>query len=119
MHLFLKICLLVTACDPIVTGVEIIQYPDKLIYIVGVDDSLDLTGGIVNYKYKKGGTESEMEDDSYENYTISHNIDFYTPGVYKVNLLARGDKSMVLDKFAIQVIDEQAILELLGRDTED
>lgn len=84
-----------------IVGMDINTYPDRIVYIAGVDDSLDLTGGTVKY-YLKQKTESiyKMENNIYLN--ITDNINFNEPGVYVVTL-TRAEYSC---SFPIQVVDK-------------
>lgn|GEM_PF-3112836 len=96
-----------TGCEPFVSNNIVTKYPDRLIYIVGYDTELDLTGGELTI----GKKVLSMED---ENERISHDIDFDVPGVYAVTV--QGNKQD--DKFAVQVIDENYIDGIINRKAE-
>ncbi len=95
-------CILAAGCDSglLIVGMEIETYPDKIVYFVGDDNELDLTGGVVEYilKQKSKGVE-DMND---TNISISHNIDFNKPGVYVVKLERH---PTAVCEFPIQVIE--------------
>jgi hypothetical protein len=102
---WLSILLIITGsgCDSSleIVGMEIVQYPNKIVYFSGVDKELDLTGGVVNYILKgKSKTTADMWD---KYITVSHNIDFNKPGVYVVELKRHNTSC----KFPIQVIDRK------------
>jgi hypothetical protein len=92
----------VSGCDSSlqIVGMEIEKYPNRIVYYAGVDKELDLSGGVVNFILKgKSKTAADMED---RYISISHSIDFDTPGVYVVEL----KRSDAVCKFPIQVIDK-------------
>lgn len=93
----------VSGCDSSleIVGMEIEKYPDRIVYFVGVDKELDLTGGVVNYILKGNSKKAEDMEDRY--ITVSHQINFNKPGVYVVEL----KRGTVLCKFPIQVIDKK------------
>ena len=97
------IFLFLTACDMglEITGIEIEQYPSKIVYLEDVDSELDLTGGVIALNTKNGKKyEYAMEDNQIE---ISHNVDFNTPGVYVVTLV----RHQYVCKFPVQVINKE------------
>lgn len=102
--LLLSIC----GCDTglKIVGIEIEEYPDRIVYFSGTDNELDLSGGAIYLITKdnmkdnsRDGTHEKMIDKSIE---VIHNIDFNKPGVYVVEL-KRGE---FICKFPIQVIDK-------------
>jgi len=100
----LVLCLLLCACDASleIVGMEICAYPNRIVYVAGVDSSLDLTGGKVNYLLKGGSvTEDNMNAPLI---TVTHDIDFNTPGIYTVVL----KRHKGVCQFPIQVIEETA-----------
>lgn len=87
-------------CD---AGLEIVEmdverYPDRIAYYSGIDNELDLKGGAVVY-FSKDGTKS-IEEMTSQFLTISHNVDFNTPGVYVVEIIS----GKVKCRFPIEVI---------------
>ena len=88
-----------------IVDMEITQYPDTIVYIVGEKDELDFTGMEIVY-ILKDGTKSYKDVYStgalYNDYfEVIHQIDFETPGVYTVTFRRAGIECT----FAIQVID--------------
>lgn len=78
-------------------GIE--KYPNKLVYVIGKDEELDLTGGTVWIgKSKEEAWTYEMTNPGY-NFDISTNADFTKEGVYEV-IIAHGAEC----SFPIQVI---------------
>lgn len=91
-----------TGCDSglEIIGISIEKYPESIVYILGSEDELNLSGGTINLISKDGTNYIEaMSNDEIE---VSHNIDFNKPGVYVVTL-KRGEFSC---NFPVQVIDE-------------
>lgn len=97
----------VSGCDSglLIVGMEIEKYPDRIVYYAGIDEELDLTGGVINYLLKaKIKSTVDMSDDlRMRHINISHNIDFDKPGVYVVEL----ERAGAVCKFPIQVIQKQ------------
>ena len=94
-------CILAVGCDSglEIAGMEIEKYPDKIVYFSGIDNELDLTGGVIKYIHKE---KSEgIADMDGRHITISHNIDFNKPGVYVVEL----KRHVASCEFPIQVIE--------------
>ena len=88
-----------------IVELRIVRYPDKLIYRLGKDVKLDLTGGKIA-KILKSGSELvcplKFDDHDCAYVTISTNADFTKVGDYVVKI-SRGDKLFV--EYSIQVID--------------
>ena len=90
--LMVLFCVSVSGCewDSKTYGIVIETYPDKLTYVARVDTVLDLTGGMIRIL----NTNREIEKTSIypmEHYLIDdvcHNIDFNTPGIYKVYVIS-------------------------------
>jgi len=109
--LVIAVHLLICGCDWSlrIIGMKLISYPDKLIYIANKDNSLELTGGEVQFILADKSIISiepmtdEMQMD------IIHEIDFSTPGVYIVRVY-RHDSAYV--EFPILVISEQQLVNL-------
>lgn len=92
---------LLVGCDSSleVVSMEISKYPDRIVYYIGVDEELDLTGGLIIRTTKSGNVEPESMEDIY--FEVSHEIDFNNPGVYVVEIQS-GDFTC---KFPIQVLE--------------
>jgi len=92
-----------------IIGMEIVKYPDRLIYVANVDNTLDVSGGEIRLLLKDKSVESiaPMSGDEAE---IRHNIDFDTPGIYVVTLYRHDDAQA---QFPIQVISKEQMREML------
>jgi len=103
-------------CDPYIERITISKYPDRLIYVVGYDTELDLSGGELTFHmsdFTKG------VDPMYECYNrISHNIDFNVPGVYVVEVMHYNGEWITGDKYTIQVVEKDYIDNLINQGTE-
>lgn len=76
-----------------VVKMEIGQKPTKLIYILGQDTQLDLTGAYVLFTYSNQET-TEVKMDLLEgdpNFVINKTVDFNTVGVYTIEIIRMGD----------------------------
>ena len=101
------------ACDRglEVISVEIAKYPEKLFYIIGIDDSLSLDGGevyIITKDISNGKTPKEtgiVRMDDEREISIMHNIDFSMPGVYTVTCKRHVGSA----SFPIQVVSREEI----------
>lgn len=105
--MLIMISLLVTGCDASleIIGMDIEKYPNRIVYFLGVDNELDLNGGIVEYILKGGEDSFSDMDDKY--ITVSHNINFHQVGVYVVELR----RNTATCKFPIEIIDIDKIKE--------
>ena len=66
-----------------ITSVEVIQLPYRMVYVAGVDDSLDMAGCILRTRIRDG----RIFEDSFEDLRwayVTHEVDFSTPGEYEV-----------------------------------
>lgn len=93
-----------TACDEGVRimKIELGKLPNKIVYINGVDNKLDLSGATVLMYLKQGDVyEYDIYDESAVD--ITHNIDFNKLGVYEVKI-TRGDYKEF--SILVQVIDK-------------
>ena len=107
---YLLIALLIVflgGCDDSlrIVDMEITQYPDTIVYMVGEKTELDFTGIMITYTLKSG-KKIPIDINDYEgvnnkHFEVLHQIDFNVPGVYVVTF-RRGDVECA---FAIQVID--------------
>jgi hypothetical protein len=96
-------------------GLEIASYPNKLFYVLGVDDSLCLEGGYVYVlrrdaptveAYKLKGLEPFPIDVDSIHREVTHDIDFEREGVYTVTISTSGSHSV---SFPVQVISQDEI----------
>jgi len=104
-----------TGCDEglRIVGLEVEKYPDRLIYVANIDDSLDLSGGEVRILLKDKSIESISKMTDEKELEIKHNIDFGTPGIYIVVLYRHEDAQV---QFPIQVISKEKLFELASKD---
>lgn len=100
----LLILLLLSACDREfeVTNIEIVNYPATIVYYIGHDSELDLSGGLVKLTDRRGENHFvEMP----ELINIFHSVDFNQEGVYVVELRV---SEKVSCKFPIQVVEDNS-----------
>ena len=95
--------LFITACDPKprIIDLNIMKPPDKVLYYVGEDTELDLTGGIVDCIFNSYNDSRRIMDDFFQ---YSHNIDFNTTGEYEVRI----KKGKATCRFFIEVVEREA-----------
>lgn len=112
LTLIIVVCFLCVVCgcdDGLkIVGMEISHYPNRIVYVKGVDHKVDLTGGKVNILLKDGDKVELSLDDQYileGDILVGDNIDFSKPGIYKV-MLTRYTESC---EFPVQVIDKDYI----------
>jgi len=100
-------------CDAsfVIEGLEIKKYPDKLIYIIGSDTNLDLSGGEICLRLKFDLPVYISMDSRY--FKIFHNIDFETPDVYAVEISGLFNEKCK-QQFAIQVISLSELEEMIN-----
>ena len=112
-RIFILIVLLsaLTGCDAglEIMGMEIVNYPDRLIYVANKDNELDLSGGEIEFILKDKAAQS-IDPMTEEEMEIRHDIDFSKPGVYIVTLYRHDDAKV---QFPIQVVDEIYLKNLL------
>jgi hypothetical protein len=94
-----------------IVGLEIHQYPDKIVYIIGADTDLDLAGlgiYIITRDDKKSGERNNIMmygDNNFHVSSIEHEIDFNKAGIYVVTLT----RHLGSCYFTIEVIDPNNI----------
>ena len=99
-------------------GFEIVKYPDKLFYVIGVDKELNLDGGTVhvitaqNKNKPEKRVEEQMKDFEYE---LKHDIDFNTEGIYIVNIVLVTGYSV---SFPIQVVSLENVKKIVASEIE-
>ena len=101
----------ITSCEYglVITGIDIVKYPDRIVYIAGIDDSIDLSGGVVNIMTRAYPERRDpMDDPRWGNFRVTHSINFNEPGVYIITLATGGDDKYRIS-FPIQVIDKDYI----------
>jgi hypothetical protein len=97
---------IISSCDSglEVKDISISKYPERIIYIVGEDKELDLTGCEIEVTTKSGIKSIEkMDDEHFRNlYTIQEDVNYNKAGVYKINILRHKSSC----SFAIQVVNK-------------
>ena len=105
------ILMLLFACDH---GIIPVDYefgqPPRVVYIAGVDTELDFSEATVITTLRNGWQhEDPFPVGAINLLTVEHNVDFNTPGIYKVEVLRH--PGFVIT-FFVQVIDEEIFNEL-------
>jgi len=83
-----------------IVGVEVIQLPYRLIYIAGVDDSLDMEGCVIRLHNRNGRT-TDIAFGSWSFVSMVYRINFLIPGEYEVFFYWRDNR---IHTMTIQVI---------------
>jgi len=115
----MAVCLIfiISACDSglRITGIEIATYPHRLIYVVGIDSELDLSGGTVHVLTRDRSepidenlTQMANDWDVY----VTYNIDFNVPGIYSV-YLRTGEVLRYFVSFPIQVVSLEELEKII------
>ena len=117
--------------EPAIVGMETLSYPDKLVYVSGVDHKLDLTGGVVrfvmedgsekhnnpNYSFAPGTMEEAIKSNGYgSDCELETNVNFDVPGIYTVKII-RHETAYV--EFPIQVVSREWLQEQLDKASGD
>jgi len=101
--LMLSLCF-ISSCDTglQIVGIQIVSYPDRLVYIKDVDTEINLTGGVFRVDLKEGSSHSYKmnEENRGVGVGISKKEDFSKEGVYKVSIGCLN----IEDSFPIQVL---------------
>ena len=112
LYLFF-IVMLASGCDHSIrqVGVEFGQFP-RVVYIAGVDTEIDLSDATLVTVHANG---FRNESRAYRLpdliTTVEHNVDFNTPGIYKVEVV-RHTHTQFYITFFVQVIDEEVFNQL-------
>lgn len=96
--LLLAVIFVFSGCEDEAVSWEIGSYPDKIVYIQGIDTELDLTGGIIVAIFPDESKEGKEMLPQY----IENSIDFNTPGIHVVKITGGME-------FPIQVIPKDYI----------
>jgi hypothetical protein len=101
------------ACDSglRIVGLELVTYPDKLLYVVGIDSELNLEGGtiaIVTKDDEKNGNRFPEPMDTL-GINVKHDIDFTKEGIYVVHFERAGYGV----SFPVQVLSVESIERML------
>ena len=111
--LCLLLTILVSGCDYSIrtVGVEFGQFP-RVVYIAGVDTELDFSNATLVSVHANGKRNEGLFPELPSQWTIvEHNIDFNTPGRYRVEVWTHPDWIIT---FSVQVISEEEFNELSG-----
>ncbi|MCL2085134.1 MAG: hypothetical protein FWH06_07760 [Oscillospiraceae bacterium] len=106
---FVAICLLaLSACDTgmFIVGIEITDYPHKLLYIISMDSGLDLEGGMVRFHHKSAPPSEPFRMDRSHGVDVRHDIDFTKEGIYAVTLFRHEEAQAT---FPIQVVSLETL----------
>lgn len=102
---------------------KIVEPPDKLVYISGVDSELDLSGGIVEYQDGSHGEKNLsmnvfLQENYYSLVIVEEYINFDNPGVEVITFKVKIDEPGAYNRFPVQVIDQQFIDDIVKCKTE-
>lgn len=96
-----------SACD---SGLKIIeisiyQYPKRIAYFIGQDNEIDLTGMKIAVKSLDGNNSiaASTDDDFYDMFSVTDDVDFDTAGIYIVSI----ERAGLTCQFPIEVLDKQ------------
>ena len=108
--------IVISACNDgnLITGVEIVSYPNRLFYVVGIDNELDLEGGFVQLLTRGRSEPTELNIirmDSDRDFDVIHDIDFNVPGIYIVYI----ERWRYSASFPIQVVSLEEIEGIIRR----
>jgi len=107
------LCFSLTSCEwgLKIIGFELVTYPDKLFYVIGIDQEIDVGGGTVllithdNKNNLKLRNEQIQSMDSH-GFKIKHTIDFNKEGIYIVYIEWSSDYAVT---FPIQIVSLEEI----------
>ena len=117
--------------EPAIVGMEALSYPDKLVYVAGVDKELDLTGGVLRFVMEDGSEKKEKEpypgdmaqsvksteaNNYWNECELETNVNFDVPGIYTVKII-RHETAYV--EFPIQVVSREWLQEQLDKASDD
>jgi len=91
-----------------IMGIEVAQYPDRLVYIQNVDTKLDLSGGKLNILLKQGN--KVLDEMASDQIIIEENVDFTKPGIYIVKLYSHNNGYA---EFPVQVISKEELRKMI------
>ncbi|MCL1809618.1 MAG: hypothetical protein FWG42_07645 [Clostridiales bacterium] len=121
IFLCIAICFSLGACDAglRVVGFELVTYPHKLFYVIGVDSEIDIDGGtvqIVTIDDKKHPERMRADQMSYSRLDVEHEIDFSTEGIYLVTVSWSPDFFVA---FPVQVVSLDEIRRIAELEVEN
>ena len=120
----LLVILLLSGCEHPIVGMEALSYPDKLVYVAGVDKELDLTGGVVRYVMEDGSEKDDEEPNPgdmtkaiesngyWSPCELETNANLGVPGIYTVKII-KHETAYV--EFPIQVVSREWLQEQLDK----
>jgi len=115
-YMFLiALCCSISACEAgnDVIGIELVTYPNKIYYVIGIDKELDLDGGTAQYikssdkNHPDRRTPEQMDSDNFFN--IRHDIDFNKEGIYIVYV----ERWEFVVSFPIQVVSLEEVKRII------
>lgn len=111
--------LVLSSCESGVSRITITTYPDKLVYVAGIDEEIDLRGGQLAFYYEdKSGPYFAQMEEAVDPETagcrcsVKDNVNFNKAGVYSATLYV-SDKIYV--EFPIQVVSREWLQEQLDK----
>ena len=116
--IIVAICLifLLCACKPAITGMAIETYPDKLFYVISVDEELNLDGGSVYFLFNRDKDIQHYRQ--HREYPVGmygmdviHDIDFTKEGIYIVTIYRSHNQQV---SFPIQVVSLDELEEIVN-----
>jgi hypothetical protein len=113
MYIIIFSFIFLGACDDgfLTVELEINGYPNKLFYVAGIDNSINLEGGTIRIITKDNrytGIEQMEEEFKWEE--IIHDIDFNTAGIYIVYI--KSYKYTV--SFPVQVVSQEELIDIVN-----
>ncbi len=98
--------LLLSGCDSGLRIVEISinQYPKRIAYFIGQDNEIDLTGLSITVKSSDDNNyiAAPTDDDFYDMFSVTDDVDFDTAGIYLVHI----ERAGLICQFPIEVLDK-------------
>ena len=95
-----------------VSSIEIVSSPYNILYIIGVDSELTLDGGLVAVIAGPGEFRTrEIKPMTDEAFSISHDIDFQTEGIFMVDVILDSTDSRA--SFPVQVVSLEKIMDII------
>lgn len=108
-YIFILLLILAfTGCDKSLryNKIEVVKYPSKLIYYIGIDNDLDLSDGEIKLTTYAGTTRifgiEELSPGGNAAFEVTHSVDFSVAGFYNVEIRRTPELSVSI---TIQVVD--------------
>ena len=99
--------------------VELLSYPDKMVYIQNVDDKLDMTGFSAKLYNRTSEYDYTVENDDYFDYAEPEDyaVDFSKEGLYNLTFSIYHQKDRTIT-FPIYVVSAEKVEEMYSRISE-